>query len=402
MNALNKFKKASKKILNDTELKITDEELFLQSERDVPGHKKNKVTSSMRAALTATKKTNENGPTFTQSALHNPESKGTVSSTTEKIDVPFDESSKDNKKSVVPSKGQANLNSKITVQGKPIDGEVNIDEGVSDVADPMIEISEVKEKVPDSKKAQTTEEENMVLGSILFNEAIIEIEEENKRQIPNKKPKTETETVNKSDEEIADKQKQRKRMEDLNKVQGEFSKCNEGNTKVTSEKDYVLFAQKVFRSIEVDVVSIDDPFLGKVNVVTKGPINWIDNSEKMSFFSKDLLKSPNDKQSALELATIALCAAQAKGWGKLKITVANAKMAETIKIAAEGLGINDMEIKVKQSPILEKQEAIVKDINSNYEEINADETLSTDEKVKRYKEIEESKDAFVDDFNKGM
>jgi hypothetical protein len=388
MKSLNRLKKASKENLNDTSLKITDEELFFQSERDVPGNNKNKVTPSIRAALTATKKSNEYGPTFTvnidedrasltKNELYNLESKGTVTSTTQKIDVTSDEGVKDNKKSDVPSKDQANLSNK-TMQDKPIDGDIKVD---TDVADPIIEISEIKDKAPASKKKQTSEEANMVLGSILFNEAIIEIEEENKKQIPNKKPKTETETetVNKSDEEIADKQKQRKRMEDQNKVLGEFNKCNEGNTKVTPEKDYVLFAQKVFRSIHVDVVSIDDPFLGKVNVVTKGPINWIDNSEKMSFFSKDLLKLPNDQQSALELANIALCAAKAKGWGKLKITVANTKVAESIKIAAVGLGISDMEITVKQSSILEKEEDRVKNTNSAYEETNADETLSEDE-----------------------
>jgi hypothetical protein len=380
MNVIDRIKLNSSKTPNDTVFDITDKDLDLQSERGVPGHKKNQVASSIQTALISAKKFSMSSSPSVENGLLDLESKETKSQTKKEIHVPLDKDVKSHSKKSVPEPKNKAKQSPKSKEDKPIDGDNKVD---TKLDAPIVEISEVKERVPDKKKDNNNKKANMELGNILASAALIEIEEDNKKQIPNKKPEpeTETETANQSDEEVAAKQKQSKRMTDLSKVQEAFIKAKEEGTQVTPNKDYVLFAQKVFRSTDVDVVSIDDSYLGKVNVVTKGPINWIDNNEKMSFFSKDVSKLPNDEQCSLELANIALCAAKAKGWGKLKITVANDKLAEAIKVTAESLGISNIEISIKESPILEKQEQKTKYTDSEHKTTLADKTLSEDQKI---------------------
>jgi hypothetical protein len=270
-------------------------------------------------------------------------------------------------------------------------------ETVSD-EQPSIEISEaVDEDVVDGKRRESVKEldANMQKGLLLANAALIEIEQqETSTKDANKGDVKEIDSGIKNDD-VDEKAKKAKKMEAMNKVTDAFKKCNEGSTMVMPDKDYMIFAQKVFRSTDVSVASVDDPVMGKSQVVSKGSMKWIDNNKKMSFFDAELLKTPKDAQAGLQLAIVALSAAKEKGWGNLKITVANETIAGAIRAAAEQLDIKNFTVNVKTNAIAEKATKDFSAIHEQEKTINGDSSLSKELKAKELQELSEIEDAML-------
>jgi hypothetical protein len=274
---------------------------------------------------------------------------------------------------------------------------IEVTQVIQDVSseDQILNVTLAKEKEAkvkvDKDKVDKDKEENMAVGFALMSEAIIEIQQGNTYQADET---PEGATVIQTGEGDAVKQDEIRKIAHTNKVMAEMLKCNEGNTKVNPDPDYVLYAQKVFRSKDIHVATIDDPVVGKVNVVTKGGIQWADNTKKMSFFSKDLLKSPNNVAFENELVMIALHAAKSKGWDTLNITVANERLADSIRSTAANLDFKGLNILVKKSSVQAHQEQDIEELKDAKGEVMGNPDLSEREKAEQIADIDKATDDF--------